>query len=267
MSDVKAKPFVKWVGGKRSIVNTLLQYAPKNYNLYCEPFIGGGAMYWALNPKEALLADINSELMTTYEVIQQHPKKLIESLKEREEKYHENKKDYFHSVRSDSHKDPILIASRFIFLNKTCYNGLYRVNKSGGFNAPFGKYDNPNICDATNIMLCHTALQGVVIRTCSFEKIEDCISKNNFFYLDPPYHGTYNGYSTSKFDDDSQIRLADYCKLLHKEKVLFLLSSSDTELIRELYEQFTIYEIKARRCVSCKSDGRKKENELLITNY
>ncbi len=265
----EAKPFVKWVGGKRSIVPALIELAPHNYNLYCEPFVGGGALYWALKPSKAVLMDSNEELVITYKIVQTKPARLISLLKEHEENHRKGREEYYRRVRGNSHEDAEQVAARFVFLNRTGYNGLYRVNQKGEFNVPYGKYENPLICNEKTIMECHQALQGVEIRLGTFERSNVFAEEGNFYYLDPPYAGTYNSYRKEGFSEDLQKKLMEFCKALHKKGVKFMLSNSDTPLIRDLYryKHFNIREIKAPRYVSCKSDGRVKVTELLINNY
>ena len=161
--------------------------------------------------------DSNEELMIAYKVVQTNPKSLISFLREHQEKYASGGKEYYYKVRGDQHDDAVQVAARFIFLNKTCYNGLYRVNKKGGFNVPYGKHENPLICNEAAIMKCHQVIKGVEIRLGTFSRSSDFAKKGNFYYLDPPYAGTYNGYHKKGFDDSMQENLKEFCKNLHKK--------------------------------------------------
>ena len=187
-----AKPFVKWVGGKRSILPDLIKRLPDDFDAYHEPFLGGGALYFAIQPKEAYLSDINFHLVITYQAVRNDVERLIRLLKTHE-KNHD--KEYYTKKREqlNKEKDPTKLASLFIYINKTCYNGLYRVNKSGGFNVPMGDYKNPQIVDEDNLRNCSQVLKGADITQHSFK--QEKIYKNDFYYLDPPYHETYSSYS------------------------------------------------------------------------
>ena len=259
----KAKPFVKWAGGKRQLLDVLIARIPPKFRTYHEPFLGGGALFWRLVPEKAILSDVNIDLVITYRVIQETPLDLIESLKRHKENH---SKTYFYAVRdNDNIKEPVEVAARFIYLNKTCYNGLYRVNRSGKFNVPFGRYVNPAILEEKTIMACHSALEGVEVRYCDFSVCEP--SKNDFVYLDPPYYGTYSGYSKDRFGIDKHRDLSDYCKKLDKSGAYFMLSNSDTPEIRDLYKSFLCETVEAPRTISCKGSQRKSASELLVRNY
>lgn len=265
------KPFVKWVGGKRSLLDELHKHLPESFNTYYEPFVGGGALFFSIydKVKKAVLSDTNFELIITYKVIQKEPQKLIEALRKHSEKH---SKEYYYKIRSTNPKTAINIASRFLYLNKTCFNGLYRVNKQGKFNSPIGDYKDPNIVQEENILACHEALQGVDIYNYTFEKIP-LPSKGDFVYFDPPYHPTneqsFTSYTENGFTEQDQIRLRDYLVTLHRKGVFLMMSNSDTNFVREIYNKkyFNIHEVKAPRFVNCKSDGRDSVTELLITNY
>lgn len=259
-----ARPFVKWVGGKRSILPELLKRMPEEYGAYHEPFMGGGALYFALQPVEAYLSDINFHLVITYQAVRNDVDRLIRLLK-----IHEGKhcKEYYSQQRERlaKEKDPIKLASVFIYINKTCFNGLYRVNKSGGFNVPIGDYKNPAILDADNLRACSTLLKDASVTQHSFKQTE--IYKDDFYYLDPPYHETYSGYSGGGFGETEHEALAEFCHKIHKKGGLFMLSNSDTPFVRKLYKGYTIETVSASRFVSCKAHQRGKENELIIRNY
>lgn len=258
------KPFVKWVGGKRSILPELIRRIPEHYEVYHEPFIGGGALYFALQPKEAYLSDINFHLVITYNAVKNDVDGLISNLKVHVKNH---SKEYYLKARKRlfTEKDPTKLASLFIYLNKTCYNGLYRVNKSGGFNVPMGNYNDPAILDEPNLRNASKILQGAEIVQQSF--LQDKAVKGDFYYLDPPYHETYSQYDGSGFGDKEHTQLAEFCRTVDKKGSFFMLSNSDTPFVRDLYKGYTIEIVSASRFVSCKANQRGKENELIIRNY
>lgn len=259
-----ARPFVKWVGGKRSILPELLKRMPDEYDAYHEPFLGGGALYFATQPKEAYLSDINFHLIVTYQAVRDDVERLIRLLKIHERKH---SKDYYTQQRKRlaTEKDPTKLASVLIYINKTCFNGLYRVNKSGGFNVPIGDYKNPQIADADNLRNCSVVLKVADIEQHSFKQTK--VYKGDFYYLDPPYHETYSSYNGDGFGDDEHTALAEFCHKVHKRGGFFMLSNSDTPFVRKLYKDYTIETVSASRFVSCKAHQRGKENELIIRNY
>jgi len=258
------RPFLKWVGGKRSILDELSKRVPSEYKAYVEPFLGGGALYFSLKPEKAYLSDINFHLVLTYQAVRDDVDELIKCLKIHQSRH---EKKYFLNARDRlfTEKESTKIASLFIYLNKTCFNGLYRVNKAGKFNVPMGDYKDPQIFDEENLRLASGALKGVEIEQHDFSQVE--LVKGNFYYLDPPYHETYASYDGSGFKDDEHIALANFCKEIHKAGGYFMLSNSDTDLIRTIYKSFKIEVISASRSVSCKGNQRGKEKELLIRNY
>jgi len=218
---------------------------------------------------QAFLSDINFDLINTYQVIQRDPEPLIARLKEHAAKH---SKEYYYHIRSQHDLDDrIEIAARFIYLNKTCYNGLWRVNSKGEFNVPIGSSAKPAICQPDILRACHLALQGVQISVRGFQQLE--AAAGAFVYFDPPYHplegGSFTDYAKSGFGKAEQIELRDLCRQLHKNGVKFILSNSDTDFIHDLYVDsiFTAEKVKAPRMVNCKADGRGDVNELLITNY
>lgn len=265
----KTTPFVKWVGGKRSLLPVLLENMPKLYNIYYEPFIGGGALFFALQPKEAVLSDINKDLVITYNIVKKQPHELIKLLS----KYKSlHCKEFYLKIRQQHFLNNLLsIAARFIYLNKTCYNGLYRVNNKGEFNVPIGKYKNPNIVDENNLLLCSKLLNSIKINYATFEQSLLHPQKNDFVYLDPPYYpinkNSFTKYNKNSFTEKNQIGLYFCCKELDKRGVKFMLSNSDTAFIANLYREFNIQTVKAPRMVNCKAQGRTSTNELLIKNY
>lgn len=261
---VPAKPFLKWVGGKRSILPLLLERMPHSYTTYHEPFIGGGALFFAVQSKRATLSDVNLHLVLAYKAIRDDVERLIMLLKQHNEKHN---KTYFLKARKklSTETDGTVIASLLIYLNKTCFNGLYRVNKSGEYNVPMGDYKEPPILDEATLRADHLVLQGVKVVCQDFLKIRP--AKNAFYYLDPPYHETYNGYNGSGFGDDRHRDLADFCHKIDSIGGYFMLSNSDTLFVRTLYKKYHIEQVAASRSVSCKAHQRGKENELIIRNY
>lgn len=272
-NNIAAKPFVKWVGGKRSIIKELASRLPENYDKYYELFIGGGALFFHTQPTQSYISDVNHHLINAYKVVKNYPNELIKELKKHQkahDKIHYNKLRTKLSVSSKtmnqlSEKQSIKLAGIFIYINKTCFNGLYRVNQNGGFNVPMGNYKNPNILDKENILNVSKVLQNTTIQQHSFN--ETPIEKNAFYYLDPPYHKTYSKYSKNGFGDEMHQQLATFCKAIHEAGGYLMLSNSDTPFIRDLYKNFRIEKVSALRSVSCKAHQRGKEQELLIRNY
>lgn len=260
------RPVVKWVGGKRGIVDTLMKLMPEDYGDYWEPFVGGGALFFALhpNPHRAHISDVNDDLMNMYRTVKRSKNKLMAELDVLSAFQSE---DFYYAIRAEHNiNDPALRAARFVFINKLCYNGLIRYNSKGQINTPWGHKKNPvTLYDRENINAVAAALKGVEIATRSYDKIEP--SPGDFVYFDPPYHDAYNSYSKNGFGDEGQAELASFFRALDARGVLLMLSNSDTPLIRELYDGFNVREITAPRAVSCKGDGRKPVSELIVTNY
>jgi DNA adenine methylase len=261
---VAAKPFVKWVGGKRSILAELRGRTPGTWKTYHEPFVGGGALFFSLSPSTAVLSDINARLVLTYQAIRDDVDGLLALL---EEHARHHSQAYFGRARSRlSHEtDATAVAALFIYLNKTCFNGLYRVNASGHFNVPMGDYAAPPIVDEENLRAVSNVLSGVTILQQTFSDIKP--RAGDFYYLDPPYHQTYNGYDGSGFGDEGQEALAEWCRKIDDSDGYFMESNSDTPLIRQLYRGFVIETVSAKRSVSCKGTQRRREQELIIRNY
>ena len=268
---IKAAPFIKWAGGKRKLIPTITKFMPprKQINKYFEPFLGGGALFFHLQHKNSILSDENKELIELYTIVRDNVEELIEALK-----IHKNDKDYFYEIRSQSLDDltPIQRAARFIFLNKTCFNGLYRVNSKGQFNVPFGKYKNPKICDEEGLKASSLALQNAEIRNDDFEGILKQANTTDFIYFDPPYHplsttSSFTSYTAKNFDEQDQRRLVDIYTELADRGCFVMLSNSDTPLIRKLYKDFNLEEVFASRAINRNGDGRGKIKELLIINY
>lgn len=277
--DLKPKPFVKWVGGKRQLISqfkSLGVFPPKNFkvlkNIYFEPFVGGGAVFFDFLPQKAVISDLNRELIVTYNVIKNKVDILIESLKK-----HDLSKEYFLTMRAKKVSDltDIEIASRFIFLNRTCFNGLFRVNKKGEFNVPYGKYKNPLICDEINLQRVSIAVQNVEIKHADFKNVLNNADSGDFIYFDPPYFplnktSSFTSYTSQSFLEKEQIELRDTFEKLHNRGCFVMLSNSDTPFINEIYSQnrnFRILEVKAGRMINSNVQGRGKISELVITNY
>ncbi len=262
--SLQTKPFLKWVGGKRSVLSELENRMPSEFVEYHEPFIGGGALYFSLQPSKAFISDVNLHLIVTYSAVRDDVEGLIKEL-EKHRKNHE--KEYYLKMRKrlSSETEPTKIAGIVIYLNKTCFNGLYRVNKSGEFNVPMGNYEKPPILDEDTLRADSSILKGVKIEQKGFKHIKP--KRNAFYYMDPPYHKTYSQYDGSGFGEDEHKELSDFCKAIDKIGGYFMVSNSDTELVKALYKKYNIEEVMASRSVSCKSHQRGQENELIIRNY
>ncbi|MGI6119434.1 MAG: DNA adenine methylase [Desulfosporosinus sp.] len=269
-------PIVKWVGGKRQIIDQITKYVPKTFSTYYEPFLGGGAVLFELQPRKAVVNDINSELINLYEIIKDNAEELIEDLKQ-----HRNEEDYFYGIRElDRDKDkynkltPVQRASRIIYLNKTCYNGLFRVNKAGEFNTPFSNYKNPNIVNEITLRAVSNYFNRAKITfNCKdFEEVLKGARKGAFVYLDPPYYpvsdtANFTGYDKGGFDRDEQIRLKETCDKLNEKGIKFLLSNSATDFIKDLYKDYRIEVIQAKRAINSKADKRGEIDEVLVMNF
>lgn len=267
------KPFVKWVGGKTQLLPGLAKRVPDDFGRYYEPFVGGGALFFRLQPQRACLTDINPDLVNLYIVIRDKVDELIEDLSQ-----HVYEKAYFYQIRgadrtSEYEKwSDVQRASRFIYLNKTCYNGLYRVNSKGQFNAPFGRYTNPTILNSDNLYACHTALQKAVIEVSDFYAVRRRIRANDFVYFDPPYAplsatAKFTSYTKNGFDTEMQYALRDLCRALDKRSVRFMLSNSSAPLILDLYAEFNIEFVYATRSINSNAGKRGKIPEVVVTNY
>ena len=266
-------PIVKWVGGKRQLMFELLKNMPKSYNRYFEPFSGGGALFFELQPDNAYISDMNEELINLYSVVRDSVDELIEDLSK-----HEVSKEYFLEIRNIDRTEEyselsnIERASRFIYLNRTCFNGMYRVNSKGEFNVPFGHYKNPRIVDEKNLINCSNLLQRTEIRHSDFSEILTKVQEGDFVYFDPPYvplneTSSFTSYTKDGFDIDMQFKLRDVCDELDSRGVKFLLSNSDTKLVNGLYENYNIKKVFASRQINANADGRGKITEVLVRNY
>lgn len=270
-------PFLKWVGGKRQIIPEISTHLPKNISTlnYCEPFLGGGALFFHLEPRKAVINDCNDELINVYRVIKNNLDELLLDLKK-----HENHPDYFYQIRCVDRQPEfnkmtnIQHASRIIYLNKTCFNGLYRVNSLGEFNSPFGRYTNPNIINEPILRAVSDYLNSaeITILNEDYKTVLNTLTTDTFVYLDPPYHpisesSNFTGYVQGGWSEIYQIRLKEACDDLNNKGVKFLLSNSATPLIKHLYSDYKIHLVNAKRSIN--SDGKKRGQieELLIKNY
>jgi DNA adenine methylase len=273
------KPCLKWAGGKRQLLAEIMKHIPKGVNSYTyyEPFIGAGAVFFELQPKKAVINDFNSQLILTYSVIKENIEELIKLLKT-----YKNDKEYFYEIRNldrDAIKFNKLTdaekAARLIFLNKTCYNGLYRVNSQGLFNVPYGKYKNPTICEEIVLRQINEYLNNnkVVILNNDFEFAVLSADKDSFIYFDPPYHSpgktNFTGYQADGFGEKEQERLRNVMIEMTNRGAKCLLSNADTDYIRELYshDYFKIISVQAKRSINSDSAGRGNVNEVLIKNW
>ncbi len=276
MKNKLVAPVVKWVGGKRQLMSEIEPLFPKRYTTYCEPFVGGGAVLFSKQPRHAIVNDLNKDLITTYLVIRDDVRTLIELLKQ-----YENTADYFYKVRDlDRDKEQysqlssVEKAARLLYLNKTCYNGLFRVNSSGEFNSPFGNYKNPNIVNepvllAVNKYFCNN---DIAFYSEDFASTLKRIKRGAFVYLDPPYDpvsdtSSFTGYNKGGFDRKEQIRLKNCCDELSANGIKFMLSNSSTDFIKELYNNYNITTVNANRAINSNGQKRGKVEEVIIRNY
>jgi DNA adenine methylase len=278
---LQAAPFVKWAGGKSQLLEQFQPFFPAQFNKYVEPFVGGGAIFFHLYNQNriangVILNDLNRELMTCYEVIRDQVDKLIEELRRHEA--HKTQKSYFYEIRGwdrqpgIKERSPVERAARTVFLNRTCYNGLYRVNSRGQFNVPFGSYKNPLICDEDNLRAVSQALQGVELRSDDFERCVEWAGPGDFVYLDPPYHplsetASFTSYTKDDFGEADQTRLAAIFRQLDEMGCRVMLSNSYTSLIKELYIAYRQEVVTATRAINCRGEGRGGIPELVILNY
>lgn len=296
--SMQGKPFLKWAGGKGQLIEAITAYLPNmdNVDTYVEPFIGSGTvMFWLVshypNIRQIVINDLNTELVNLYQSIKFDVEGLITELKSLDAEYkgrktQEQRSEYYYQVRIEynsrdlvSRERNIRLAALFIFLNRTCFNGLYRVNGKNLFNVPFGKYVNPKICDEENLRNNNQLLQKVEILNGDYSATLDYLSDRTFYYLDPPYKpisktSCFNSYSSISFDDKQQIRLKGFCDTINEHNGKLMLSNSDPKSVDEtntffddLYGAYNIHRVLAKRNINAKGDKRGKINELLITNY
>lgn len=290
-----AKPFIKWAGGKTQLLGEISKALPSDLSareslIYVEPFVGGGAvLFWMLqhypNIRQAVINDINRELICTYRIIKDRANELIASLQAIQNQYipldHNGRTQLYLQQRqifNSGNIDELQTATLFIFLNRSCFNGLYRVNSKGNFNVPHGKYANPRICDEDNLLAISRVFQKVEILCGDFAQTLQYASPEAIYYIDPPYRpltetSSFNSYSAGGFDDSEQIRLRDFCEQLSQRGAQFVASNSDPkntnpdeDFFDSLYSNFNIQRVSATRMINSKASGRGKLNELLITS-
>ncbi|MEM7795554.1 MAG: DNA adenine methylase [Cyanobacteria bacterium P01_C01_bin.118] len=272
---IPLRPFLKWAGGKRQLLPELLKYIPLRYGHYYEPFIGGGALLFMLEPDGATISDRNPELINCYQVVKDSVEDLIQNLQQ-----HRNDKDYFYQVRNwdrqaeFAHRTNVQRAARIIFLNKTCYNGLFRVNSKGQFNAPFGRYKNPNIAneDVLRSVSHYLNRANVTIYNLDFARSVAAAGRHDFIYFDPPYDpvsttASFTGYDRKGFDRAEQQRLKQVMDDLTHRGCKVLLSNAHTEFIQNLYQDYRCVRVQATRAINSKASKRGKVDEILVMNY
>ena len=267
----KALPVLKWAGGKRQMIDQYKEFFPDRYNAYHEPFLGGGAVFFRLTPPVSFLSDSNTELINLYRVIKNNVDQLIADLSQ-----HKNDSDYFYEIRAWDVKklSDVQRASRLVFLNKTCFNGLYRVNKRGEFNVPFGRYKNPNFLDVNTLQAANKVLQGASLTVGDFEIVLENACSGDFIYFDPPYYplsrtSSFTDFTDQSFSTRDQQRLAEVFDELSGRGCLVMLSNSDTPFIRELYAKYEhgIVALTANRSINSKADKRGPVGELLVCSW
>ncbi|WP_051611801.1 DNA adenine methylase [Xylanibacter ruminicola] len=295
---IQGKPFLKWAGGKGQLIDAISAHLPNmdNIDTYVEPFIGSGAvMFWLVsnypNIKQVVINDLNTELVNLYQIIKYDVEGLITELKALDSEYkarptQEERSEYYYQIRVEynardlaSRERNVRLAALFIFLNRTCFNGLYRVNGKNLFNVPFGKYANPKICDEDNLRNDSALLQKVEILNGDYAETLQYLSERTFYYLDPPYKpisetSSFNSYSSMSFDDEQQIRLKGFCDAINAHNGKFMLSNSDPKSVDDtntffddLYRDYNINRVLAKRNINAKGNKRGEINELLITNF
>lgn len=286
-----AKPFLKWAGGKSQLLSVINDNLPREFNSYIEPFAGSGAVMFDIvsnhsGLESVVINDINADLVNTYLCIKEHCEEMIPVLTELQEEYNnadtETRDKVFYSLRDEYNtraSSSIRMACLFIFLNRTCFNGLYRVNAHNLFNVPHGKYKSPRICDAQNLRSVSSALDGVEVLNGDYDELRRFVRPGTFVYLDPPYKpisetSSFTSYSSVKFDDEEQTRLKRFCDYVNEQGAAFMLSNSDPRSIDpnntffdELYAEYHIQRVPAKRLINANASGRGEVNELLITNY
>ncbi len=275
---IKGKPFVKWAGGKRQIIDKLKKYIPDEFNTYYEPFVGGGALLFELSPKNAVINDSNKELMNVFKVLCDEDKfnKMCKLLNNYEVKHSE---EFYYEIRNKDRSKAAFgrlsdytRAARTIYLNKACFNGLYRVNSKNEFNVPFNRKAKVNTYDGQNLGIIHSYLNfnDVTLLNTDFEEAVKDAKKGDFIYFDPPYDSetsTFNSYTENGFGKEEQVRLAKVYKELVDKGCYVMLSNHNTTLVKELYKDFNIHVIEAKRNINANGKKRGKVEEVIITNY
>jgi DNA adenine methylase len=263
------RPFLKWAGGKSQLLPQYRPYFPQAYKAYFEPFLGGGAVFFHLRPRQAILSDINPELVNVYRCVRDHVQALIDQLEQHQQQHCA---EYYYHLRSRTQLPDIERAARLIYLNKTCFNGLYRENSNGEFNVPMGRYQSPAICNMELLQSAALALQDADIHNQPFYHVIQLAQPQDFVYFDPPYHplsatSNFTAYSRDAFTAADQIQLRDTVLALAQQGVSVMVSNSDCEFVRELYANFMIHTISANRAINSNAQKRGKITELLITSY
>ena len=277
MKEVALQPFTKWTGGKRQLLPVIRELMPKKYNRYFEPFVGGGALFFDLAPKNAVINDFNTELINCYQQIKDNPQELIEILKVHQEY---NSKEYYLDLRSADRDERIDMmsevqrAARILYMLRVDFNGLYRVNSNNQFNVPYGRYKNPKIVDENLVSAISTYLNNnqIEIKKGDFEKAVLDVQPGDFVYFDPPYiplseTSAFTSYTHEGFSYDDQVRLRDTFKKLSDTGAYVMLSNSSSFLVEELYRDFNIHYVEATRTNGAKSSSRGKISEIIVTNY
>lgn len=277
IKEVTLQPFTKWTGGKRQLLPVIRELMPKNYNRYFEPFVGGGALFFDLAPKDAVINDFNAELINCYQQIKDNPQELIEILKVHQEY---NSKEYYLDLRSADRDERIDMmsevqrAARILYMLRVDFNGLYRVNSKNQFNVPYGRYKNPKIVDENLVSAISTYLNNnkIEIKKGDFEKAVLDVQQGDFVYFDPPYiplseTSAFTSYTHEGFSYDDQVRLRDAFKRLSDTGAYVMLSNSSSALVEELYKDFNIHYVEATRTNGAKSSSRGKISEIIVTNY
>lgn len=286
-----AKPFLKWAGGKTQLLSVITNNLPGEFNSYIEPFAGSGAVMFDIvsnrpGLESVIINDINTDLVNTYLNIKEHCEEMISILAVMQEEYNtatpETRDGLYYALREEYNgrtSSPVRMACLFIFLNRTCFNGLYRVNARNLFNVPHGKYKSPRICDAQNLRSVSSALEGVEVFNGDYDELRRFVRPGTFVYLDPPYKpisetSSFTSYSSVKFDDEEQTRLKRFCDYVNDQGAAFMLSNSDPRstdpnntFFDELYADYHIQRVPAKRLINANASGRGEVNELLITNY
>lgn len=270
---IVCRPFIKWAGGKQALLPELLRRVPTSFKKYYEPFLGGGALYFALQPEAAFLSDSSAELINAFQVVKDKVEPLICDLGQ-----HVYERDYYYWIRKADRMQQyqrwtaVRRASRFIYLNKTCYNGLFRVNSRGEFNVPFGRYSNPKILDEKNLRACSSVLSSAELDELPFEEAAGRAEQGDFVYFDPPYvpvssTANFTSYGRDGFGPTDHERLRDVCRELTRKGVFFMLSNSGAPLVHTLFKEFRILTVQAPRAINSKAGRRGSIAELVITNY
>ncbi len=265
--SISASPFLKWVGGKSQLLNELQKYIPLSYNKYIEPFVGGGALFFHLAPETAIINDSNEELINAYKIVRDDVEGLIELLNS-----YDYEKDFYYSMRAKSPQklSKLERAARLIYLNKTCFNGLYRVNKKNEFNVPIGRYSNPTICDEQKLIAASKALQNTVIECGDYKDVlKKHASRGDLVYIDPPYHPVSNysdfkRYTKEFFYQEDQVALRDFIQELKAKGCFVIASNSHCDFVLDLYKDFDIKVVSAKRYINKIAERRNNINEVII---